>query len=111
DLGRGALLLEGDRLFDGDLVERVHRHLHVGEFDARTIRLDANLDVEIDHPLDGHQDLHAGKLPRAAGNLWPTPWAVNAVQHELSAAYPMGPKTLIPRVQLRARASCIRTAP
>ena len=45
DLGRRALLLQPHRLFDGDLVERVHRHLDVGEVDARSVGLDANLDV------------------------------------------------------------------
>ena len=35
DLGRGALFLEADRFLDGDLVERVHAHLDVGEVDAR----------------------------------------------------------------------------
>ena len=33
DLGGDALLLEPDRLLEGDLVERVHRHLDVVEFD------------------------------------------------------------------------------
>jgi hypothetical protein len=53
-LGRLAGFLETDRFFDRDLVERVHRHLDVGEFDARAIRFDADFDVEIDHPLHGH---------------------------------------------------------
>ena len=102
DLGRGAFFLEPDRLFDSNLVEGIHRHLDVGELHPGAIRLDANLDVEIDHPLDGHQDFHAGKLPpRAAGNLWLTPWAVNAVQHSLIAACPRGPKILIPQAQSR----------
>ena len=35
DLGRGALFLEADGFLDGDLVERVHAHLDVGEVDAR----------------------------------------------------------------------------
>ena len=51
DLGRLALLLQADRLLDGDLVEGVHRHLDVGELDARAVRLDADLDVVVDHPL------------------------------------------------------------
>ena len=34
DLGRLARLLEAHRFLDGDLVERVHRHLDVGELDA-----------------------------------------------------------------------------
>ena len=62
DLGRDALLLEPDRLLDRDLVERVHAHLDVGEIDARPVRLDPRLDVEIDHPLDGDQELHRSSL-------------------------------------------------
>ena len=38
DLGRLALFLEPERLLDGDLVERVHRHLDVGELDAGAVR-------------------------------------------------------------------------
>ena len=37
DLGRLALLLQPQRLLDGDLVERVHRHLDVGELDAGAV--------------------------------------------------------------------------
>ena len=62
DLGRLAFFLQPDRLLDGDLVEGVHRHLDVGELDARAVGLHADLDVVIDHPLDGHQNLHASKL-------------------------------------------------
>jgi hypothetical protein len=36
-----TLFLQADRLFDGDLVERVHRHLDVRQIDARPIRLHA----------------------------------------------------------------------
>ena len=105
DLGRGAFLLQPDRLFDRDLVERIHRHLDVGKLDAGTVRLDANLDVEIDHPLDGHQYFHASKLPPgAAGKLWPTPGRVNAI-----------PSAGFPRITAAWRRSrrpdaCIRTA-
>jgi hypothetical protein len=52
-------LLQANRLLDGDLVERVHRHLDVGELDAGAVGLDANLDVVVDHPLDGHENLHS----------------------------------------------------
>jgi hypothetical protein len=38
---------------DGDLVERVHAHLDVGEVDARAVRLHARLHVVIEHPFDG----------------------------------------------------------
>ncbi len=58
DLGRLAGLLEPDRLLDGDLVERIHRHLDVGKFDARAVRLDPYLHILIDRPLDGHEYLH-----------------------------------------------------
>ena len=58
DFARLAGFLLAQRLLDRDLVERVHRHLDVGEFDARPIGLDANLDVVVDHPFHGHKDLH-----------------------------------------------------
>ena len=58
DLGRLAGFLLAQRLLDRDLVERIHRHLDVGEFDARPIGLDADLDVVVDHPFHGHEDLH-----------------------------------------------------
>ena len=58
DLFGLAGLLQPDRLFHRDLVERVHRHLDVGEFHRRTISLHANLDVRIHNPLHGHKDLH-----------------------------------------------------
>jgi hypothetical protein len=69
DLGRGALFLEADGFFHRDLVERVHAHLDVGEVDARPVRLDARLNVVIDHPLDGDEDFHgtsflSNNLPR-----------------------------------------------
>ena len=44
--------LQPEGLLDRDLVERVHRHLDVGEFDARIVGLDADLDVVVDYPLD-----------------------------------------------------------
>jgi hypothetical protein len=50
--------LQTNRLFDGDLVEGVHAHLDVGQIDARLIRLDAGLDVIVDHPFDGDEYLH-----------------------------------------------------
>ena len=58
DLGRLARLFLVQRLLDRGLVERVHRHLHVGELDPRAVRLDADLDVVINHPLHGHENLH-----------------------------------------------------
>ena len=58
DLGRLARFLQPDRFFDRDLIEGIHRHLHVGKLDARAVGLDANLDVLVHHPLHGHHDLH-----------------------------------------------------
>jgi predicted nucleic acid-binding protein len=54
DFGRLAGFLQTQRFLDRDFVERVHRHLDVGEFNARSIALDADLDVVIDHPLYRH---------------------------------------------------------
>src|SRR4029077_678048 len=104
DLSRRPLFLQPDRLLDGDLIEGVHRHLDVGEFAARAIRLDANLDVEIDHPLDGHQYFHTWKLPpRAARKLWSTLRPVNAI--------PSGVSRVVRRPGRAARrlAACNRT--
>ena len=53
------------RLLDGDFVERVHRHLDVGEFDARPVGLDADFHVVVDNPLDGHENFHVGSKLRA----------------------------------------------
>jgi len=58
-LGRLAGFFQPQGLLDGDFIERIHRHLDVGQFDARSIALDADLDVVIDHPLYRYQDLHA----------------------------------------------------
>src|SRR6478672_6526077 len=63
-LGRLPALLDANRLFDGDLVERVHRHLDVGEVDPGAVRLDANLDVEVDDTLHRNENLHAAILSR-----------------------------------------------
>jgi hypothetical protein len=58
DLAGRAGLLQANRLFHGDLVEGVHRHLDVGRFDTRSVSLGADLDVVIDHPLYRDEDLH-----------------------------------------------------
>ena len=58
DLGRLAGFLQPDRLFDGDLVEGIHRHFDVGEFDAGAVGLDADLDVVVDNPFHGHENFH-----------------------------------------------------
>ena len=51
-------LAQPQRLFDGDLVERVHRHLDVGGLDPGLVRLDPDLDVVVDDPLDRDQRFH-----------------------------------------------------
>src|SRR5215510_6602321 len=53
-----ARFLQAQRLLDGDFVERIHRHHDIGEFDARSVTLDADLDVEVDHPLYRNKNLH-----------------------------------------------------
>src|SRR5262252_3454055 len=58
DLGRLALLFEPQRLLDGDLVEGIHGHLDIRQFDAAAVALDANFDVVVDDPLHGHQNFH-----------------------------------------------------
>ena len=58
DLSDLAGLFETDRLLDGNLIERIHRHLDVGELYAGPVGLDPDLDVVIDDPLDGHKNLH-----------------------------------------------------
>src|SRR5690606_301141 len=52
------LFPEPDGLLDGDLVERVHAHLDVGELDPAAVGLDPRAHVVIDDPLDGHEDFH-----------------------------------------------------
>ena len=64
DLGRLAALLDANRFLDGDFVERVHRHLDVGEIDPAAVRLDADLDVEVDDTLHRNKNLHAAILSR-----------------------------------------------
>jgi hypothetical protein len=56
--GDHALFLQAHRLFDGDLVERVHAHLHVGDVHPGAVALDAHFDVVVDDPFDRDQDLH-----------------------------------------------------
>ena len=63
DLRHFALFLLPYSLFDRDFVKRVDRHFDVGEIDSGPVRLDPNGDIEIDHPLDGDEDLHGAKMP------------------------------------------------
>jgi hypothetical protein len=72
----GLLLAEG--FLDGDLVEGVDRHLHIGEVDAGAVRLHPDLDVEIDDPFDGYDYFHS------AGPLGGVGWISGA-------ADPIGP--------------------
>ena len=58
DFRRSTRLLKAHGFFDGNLVEWVHRHFHVGGLDACLIRLHADFDVVIDHALDGNEHLH-----------------------------------------------------
>ena len=65
DLADEPLLAQPQGFLDGDLVERVHRHLDVGEFDPGLVRLDAHLDIVIDDPLDGDERFHGVLFPAA----------------------------------------------
>ena len=58
DFGGHALFLEPHGFFHRDFVKGVHGHFDIGSFNARAIRLHADLDVVIHHPLDGDQKLH-----------------------------------------------------
>ena len=72
DLGRLAGFLEAHGLLDADFVEGVHRHLHVGQFDTRTVGLHTDLDVVVNDPLHSDQDFH--HFPRYGGlEKWPDP--------------------------------------
>ena len=62
DLGDLAGFLQARGFFHRDLVERVHRHLDVGDIDAAAVGLDADLDVVVDHAFDGYQDFHSVPL-------------------------------------------------
>ncbi|RMT33899.1 hypothetical protein ALP49_05314 [Pseudomonas syringae pv. solidagae] len=58
DFGGYTLLFKTNRLFNGDFAERVHGHFDVGKIDAGVVRLDANLDVVVDHSFDSYKNLH-----------------------------------------------------
>jgi hypothetical protein len=57
DLGGHALFLQPHRFLDGDLVERVHAHLHVGDVHATAVGPDADLHIRIGDSLGGDEDL------------------------------------------------------
>ena len=58
NLGGLACLFQPQGFLDSDFVERIHRHLDIVQLDARSVALDADLDVVIDHALYRHQNLH-----------------------------------------------------
>src|SRR5439155_2237778 len=89
DLGGLAGFLQAQGFLDRDFVERVHRHLDVGEFNARSIALDADLDVVIDHPLYWHKNLHRSSFARIL-KIW-LAWARN-LKVPLSAVNARKPK-------------------
>ncbi|MDT4873613.1 hypothetical protein FQZ97_1088680 [compost metagenome] len=58
DFTRYAFFFQTDGFFHGNFAEGVHRHLHVGEVDAGVVRLDADLDVVVDHAFYSYKNLH-----------------------------------------------------
>ncbi|KAG1248821.1 hypothetical protein G6F65_019411 [Rhizopus arrhizus] len=50
-VGRRALLLQAHGRFDGDFIERVHRHFDVTDVHAALVGLDAHVDVVVHHAL------------------------------------------------------------
>src|SRR3990167_3124749 len=67
DFGDGALFFQAHGFFDGDFVEGVHAHLHVGDVHARAVALDAHFDVLIDYPLDWDENFHGRASFRDSG--------------------------------------------
>jgi hypothetical protein len=63
DLRPVSALTQAQRLLDRDLVERVHRHLEIGEVDPGAIRLHPNLHIGIDHAFHRDEDLHLAAAP------------------------------------------------
>ena len=62
DLAGAAFLLDAQRLFERDLVERVDAHLDAVGHDTRAVRLDADADVVVDDPFQAHQNLAHTRL-------------------------------------------------
>ena len=58
--GRHAGFFQTDGFFDGDLVERVHRHFDILSLNTRAIGLHPNFHVVVDDPFDRDQDFHKG---------------------------------------------------
>ena len=74
DLGAGVLLLDAQRLFDGDLIEGVHHPLDAVFDVARAITRHAELDLGIRNTLCRAQNLHvrgpfSQPIRRAIGGL------------------------------------------
>ena len=55
---RGAFFAQPNRLFDGNLVERVHAHLDVGDVDPAAVGFDPHLDVVVDDTFDRNENFH-----------------------------------------------------
>jgi hypothetical protein len=53
-----TLFLESRGFFHRDFIKRVHGHLDVRDIDTALVRLDAYLDVVVNHALNGYQYLH-----------------------------------------------------
>ena len=66
DFRGDTFLLQPHRLFHGDLTERVHGHLDVGQVDVGVIRLDADLDVVVNDAFDRDEYFIASPLPAFA---------------------------------------------
>ena len=54
-----------------DFIEWVHGHFDVGRLNARVVRLDADLDVVVDDPLNGDEYLHLRSVPGVIGVVFP----------------------------------------
>ncbi|CAE6875783.1 hypothetical protein R69746_08771 [Paraburkholderia aspalathi] len=60
--GRHACFAQTHGFFNRDFVERIHRHFHVRDVDARAVRFDPDFHVVVDDPLDCHQYLQSTLL-------------------------------------------------
>ncbi|MNP13174.1 hypothetical protein D3C76_1054430 [compost metagenome] len=77
DFSGHALFFQTYGFLDGDFAEGVHRHFDVGEIDAGVVRLDADLDVVVDHSLDSYKNLHGFLVTlRGLGNVARQTWQV-----------------------------------
>jgi len=90
-LGCLAGLFQAQGFLDGDFIERIHRHLDIGEFNAGSVALDPDLDVVIDHPFHRHQNLHRPSFVLNLISLADWLWARN-LKVPLSAVNAANPK-------------------